>query len=178
MKSTTLSSLFFTFFLCIIFYAPLPAISGSLYVSLCNEYRPTEQIPYCVSLLKADSRIPLATNYHDLSKYILELALNDAISVKTYLTVLAKRYPSDKAIGECIYLTYVTALGALNSALNKLDNDPHSARDEAITAALGAYNCDKAFQNDTVIHDPAIHIRNNEVSFVSIMASLGIIHLF
>jgi len=106
------------------------------------------------------------------------MALSEAISVKTYLTVLAKRYPSDKAIGECIYLTYVTATGALNSALNKLDNDPHGARDAAITAGFGAVDCDKAFQNDTVVHDPAIHIRNNEVFFISIMASLGIIHLF
>ncbi|RHN51091.1 putative pectinesterase inhibitor domain-containing protein [Medicago truncatula] len=178
MKSTTLSSLFFIFFLCIILYAPLPVISGSLYVSLCNEYRPEKEIPYCLSLLKADSRITLAKNYHDLSKYILEMASRDAFSVKTYLTLLAKRYPSDKAIGECIYLTYATTTGALNSALDKLDNDPHGARDSAITAAFGAADCDKAFQNDTVVHDPAIHIRNNEVFFISVMASLGIIHLF
>lgn len=102
------------------------------------------------------------------------MASREAFSVKTYLTLLAKRYPSDKAIGECIYLTYVTTTGALN----KLDNDPHGARDSAITAAFGAADCDKAFQNDTAVHDPAIHIRNNEVYFISVMASLAIIHLF
>ena len=128
--------------------------------------------------MKSDPNIPLATNYHDLSHYILEMALFKATTVHTYLEVIAKYFPSNEAISECL-TEFNNATGALNSALIKLDNDPKSARDDAITAAFGGDHCNKALQNPSEKHVlDAIQDQNNEISFVSVMASLAIIHLF
>jgi len=179
MKSTIPSSLLFIFFLCIIFYAPLPALCTSLYESLCNEYRPEEDIPKCLNLLKNDSKIPLATNYHDLSQYILEKALNEAILIETNYTELVKRFDTDKAISNCAYEFYNAAIGGLKSALNELENDPRSARIDAITAASEVNDCEKALGDTPAsVIDPSIRERNNEIYFISLMSSLAIIHLF
>ncbi|KEH25928.1 putative pectinesterase inhibitor domain-containing protein [Medicago truncatula] len=178
MKSTTPASLLFIFFLCIIFYAPLPSSCTSLYEALCNEYKPEADIPKCLNLMKTDPNIPLATNYHDLSHYILEMALFKVTSVHIYLEVMAKYFPTNEAIGQCL-TEFNNSVGAVNNALIKLDNDPKSAREDAITAGFGGDNCNKALQNppEKYVLD-TIQDRNNEIFFVNVIASLSIIHLF
>jgi len=107
------------------------------------------------------------------------MATNEAILIATNYSELVKRFHDDPAISNCAFDFYNTAIGALNSALNELENDPQNARSDAVTAALEADKCEKAVADepDSVV-DPSIRDRNKEITFISIMASLAIIHLF
>ncbi|AES75267.1 uncharacterized protein [Medicago truncatula] len=178
MKSTTQTSLFI-FFLCIISYAPLPTISISLYESLCNEYNnPGQNIQLCLNILKTDPKITSATNYHDLSLHILELVLNDAAAVQRDFFEKRKLFPTDPALNSCYNEFYVTTINELQKALILLPTDPHTARDSAIAAGFGANNCETAFEKPQEKYvRAAIHLRNNEMYFLCVIASLSIIHL-
>jgi len=178
MKSTTLSSLLFILFLCNIVYARRP-VRGRLYESLCSEYRPISDIKYCVNLLKTDSRIPLAKTYHELSKYILEMAIDQATSVQAYLIIMAKKFPNDKAVGNCVLPFYDNCILSLHTALDEVvGNEPQSAITDAQAAGQEIYNCDKAIQNDKPSFDPiAVYVRNNETFFLRVMAVSAILHM-
>ena len=73
MKSSASSSLLFILCLCFIVYVPVPALRSNLYETLCNEAK--EDANSCLNLLKDYSNITSATNYLDLSRSILEVAL-------------------------------------------------------------------------------------------------------
>ena len=178
MKSTTQTSLLI-FFLCIISYAPLPAISISLYESLCNEYsNPSRNIKLCLNILKTDPKITSATNYHDLSQHILEKAAQDSQVVFQDFKEAKKRFPNDPAINSCIKEYTDTVIQGFVDAMSSLPVEPQKSRESAIKAGFGANNCQKAFEKPEEKNVLAtIHLRNNEIFFLGVIASLSIIHL-
>ncbi|KEH26005.1 putative pectinesterase inhibitor domain-containing protein [Medicago truncatula] len=177
MKSTTQTSLFI-FFLCIIVYAPLPAISISLYESLCNEYNPSINIKLCLKILKTDPKITSATNYHDLSEHILYMVLNNAAAVQLDYFEKRKLFPTDPALNSCVNEFYETIINELLKAVSLLPSDPKTARESAIAAGFGANKCQKAFENPEEKNvRAAVHLRNNEMYFLCVIASLSIFHL-
>jgi pectinesterase inhibitor-like protein len=150
-----------------------------LYESLCREYRPIGDVNYCVNLLKTDPRIPLAKTYHELSKYILQMAIDKATSIQDYLIIMAKKFPNDKAVGNCVLPYYDNCIMSFHTALDEVEGEePKSALTDAEAACNEIKNCDKAMQNDKPSFDPiAINVRNNETFFLSVMSVLAIIHL-
>ena len=170
----------FIFFLCIISYAPLPTISISLYESLCNdEYNhPIQSIQLCLNILKTDPKITSATNYHDLSQHILEKAAQDSQVVLQDLIDAKKRFPNDPAINSCIKEYHDTVIMGFAHAMSILPVEPRTAKDIAVAAGFGAHNCQKAFEKPEEKNVRAtIHLRNNEIYFLGVIASLSIIHL-
>lgn len=107
------------------------------------------------------------------------MTIKEAILIATNYSELVNRVHKDRAISYCAFDFYNTAIGALNRALNELENDPQNARSGAITAALEAEECEKAVADEPAfVVDPSLHDRNKEITFLSIMASLAILHLF
>lgn len=178
MKSTTLSSLLFILFLCNVVYAR-PPVHGRLYESLCTEYRPIGDVTYCVNLLKTDSRIVLAKTYHQLSKYILQMAIDKATSIQDYLIIMAKKFPNDKAVGDCVLPYYDNCIMSFHHALDEVEGEePKSAMTDAQAATHEVSNCNKALQNDKPSFDPiAIYVRNNETFALGVMSILAILKL-
>ncbi|CAJ2666329.1 uncharacterized protein LOC123904737 [Trifolium pratense] len=176
MKSTKLSlSTFFVICLCFIFNASVPTLSLKLYEIVCNQA--AQDRNDCLNFLKDDSRIIAATNYHDLSRYILNFAISEATSVQAYVRTLAKHNPNDEALRLCGNDFYNKILGAFNRALSELNMDPQSAKNDVQSASDGVASCEKAIQNHKGTYDPAVHVRNNEIFVLSEVAFISINHL-
>jgi len=171
------SSSLFIICLCLISYAVVPTLGLKLYEELCNEAR--KYTHECLDYMKGDYKIVGATNYHDLSYYILDLAVFEAQSFQEYLVGKSKQFPNDQALKKCAYEFLKSTVAAFESSLSKLDNNPQSSRSDAETASLGADNCDKAIQNDQKPEFDPLPIRthNNEMFLLSVTSSLSINHL-
>ncbi|CAL5185401.1 unnamed protein product [Lathyrus oleraceus] len=175
MKSTTFSSSsFFIILLSLIFFAASPAISVPLFESLCKLTR--QDANDCLILLKPDSRITSATNYHDLSKFILDLAVTTSISVQAYLGELESDFPNDQAIKQCAQDFYPKTIAAFKSALGELDKDPQNSKNDIQAAGNGSGFCEKALQREK-LNNPPIHVRNNQIFVLSKAAFLSVNHL-
>lgn len=175
MKPTKLSFFLFILFLCIIFHAAL--CSANLYHAVCNEYRPRSDYNYCVRVLKSDSRIPLAKTYHDLSKLILELSINQAMTVQASFIEMAQHLPSEEALGQCAGKFYDESIESFNKALSNLDKDPLSSRTDAQDAGDRVIDCINALENTKEIYDPKVSYRNKKILFLSVMSFFAINHL-
>jgi len=178
MKSTSFSpsSLFIICF-CLIFYVSVPALCVSLYETVCYEAR--QDANACLNLLKTDSKITTATNYHDLSKSILNFAFNKGLEAQAYLFKVAKQFPNDQAVGQCANVYYKKSIAYFGYATIDVDKvkDPQLAKNDVQTAGNGPSDCEKAIQNDKGIHDPAIHAKNNEMFLLSEISFLALNHL-
>jgi len=178
MKSTSFSpsSLFIIFF-CFICYASVPALCGNLYEIVCNEAR--QDANACLNLLKTNSKITSATNYHDLSKSILNFAFNKGLEAQAYLLKVAKQFPNNQAVGQCANVFYKKSIAYFGYAMIDVDKikDPQNAKNDVQTAGNGPADCEKAIQNDKRVHDPAIHAKNNEMFLLSQISFLAINHL-
>ncbi|CAK8532797.1 unnamed protein product [Lathyrus sativus] len=175
MKFTTLSSSSF-FFICLslILFAVSPALSVPLYETLCKLTR--QDANDCLILLKSDARITSATNYHDLSKFILDLAVTTSISVQAYLGKVETDFPNDQAIKQCAQQFYPKTIAAFKSALDELDKDPQGAKNDIQAAGNGPGFCEKALQREK-FDNPPIHVRNNQIFVISEVAFLSVNHL-
>jgi len=81
------------------------------------------KITTIVWVLKSDSRIPSATTYHDLSKLILELSINQAMAVQASFIEMAQHFPTEEALGQCAGEFYNDSIESFNKALSDLDKD-------------------------------------------------------
>lgn len=173
MKSSTLSSSLFIIYLSLILYASLPALSLNLYESVCNEAG--QDANTCMNALKTDSRIVAATNYLDLSKFILEMAFNKATSVQSYFEKVAIRFPEDNGIRKCSVVFYTDVLEDFKSASNKLGYNPRGALDDICAAGKEAMNCDKALEAEKS-HNPQMHALNSGIHLLSEISILSVNH--
>lgn len=137
MNSTTQSStLLFILCLCLI---PLPTLCGNLYKTLCNEAK--EDANNCLNLLKSNSRIISSTNYLDLSKYILEMAIDKATRAQNFIIKVTNEHPT-QSIRQCATEFYYETIESFRSSLSKLVMDPQNANDDAKHASDGLASCD------------------------------------
>ncbi|CAI8593845.1 unnamed protein product [Vicia faba] len=173
MKSTSV----FMICLSLIFFAAAPALSATLYESVCYLITRQQDVNDCLILLNQDSRITSATNYHDLSKFILELAATTARSVYAYLIKEGSDFPNDQAIRQCASVFYPATIVGFENALAKLDkNDPQSAKNDIQAAGNGPGLCEKALQGEKFFNPP-MTVRNNQVFVLSEAALLSVSHL-
>ncbi|CAK8532798.1 unnamed protein product [Lathyrus sativus] len=174
MKSTTLSSSsLFIIFLSLILYAA-PALSESLYETLCAST--SQDANVCLMLLKSDSRVTSATNYDDLSKYILELAVKDTMEVQSFMASQFSTRPSDEGIRQCTLSFYPRAIELFKSALSKFAKDPQNAKNDIQGAGYESGLCVKALQEEGR-NDASIKERNNQIFVISEVAFLSVNHL-
>ncbi|CAL5185402.1 unnamed protein product [Lathyrus oleraceus] len=171
MKSTILSSYFF---LSVIFFAVVPVLSEPLYVSLCAST--SQDANVCLMLLKSDSRVTSATNYDELSKYILELAVKDSMLAQNYIVNQASIHPSDEAIRQCAQYFYPRAIELFKNALSKFQKDPQGAKNDIQGSGFESGLCVKALQEEGK-KDPSIQLRNNQIFVLSEVAFLSVNHL-
>jgi hypothetical protein len=103
---------------------------------------------HCFEEFQADPRISSATNYQDLSKYILDMPLpmTEATRAHRYLVKILNRTPNDQAISQCASAFYNKTIGALRSSMRELVQDTQSAINDAKIAGDGITNCDNALQ--------------------------------
>ncbi|KAL5080781.1 hypothetical protein RYX36_009202, partial [Vicia faba] len=117
-----------------------------------------------------------ATNYHDLSKFILELSVTTSKSVQAYLGKVEIDFPNDQAVKQCAQDFYPKTIVAFENALEKLDKDPQSAKNDIQAAGNGPGFCEKALQREKFVNPP-IHVRNNQIFVLSEAAFLSVNHL-
>lgn len=173
MKSTTLLSVLFVVCLFLIFQAPLPALCSNLYESLCTEAK--EDANSCLSLLKADSKITEAKNYLDLSKEILEMAIDKGTQARNYFIKLSNDHPT-QAIKQCGTEFYYNSIQSFRNSLSDLIKNPQNANSEAKDAAVGPENCQRAIEKEGSKNSTAISL-NNETLLISKIAFLSTNHL-
>jgi pectinesterase inhibitor-like protein len=174
MKTTRLSpSSLFIICLCF-FNVVVPTLSLKLYEIVCKEARQDENI--CLHYMKADYKIVASTNYHDLSKNILNLAIFEVVSAQEFIRALAKHIPTNDALKQCGNDFYNKVIVSFQSASTEFNKDPQSAKNDAKTAGDGAASCEKAIQVKGK-YDPVVHARNNEIFVLSEIAFLALNHL-
>ncbi|XP_058776403.1 uncharacterized protein LOC131650721 [Vicia villosa] len=142
--------------------AILYALSAPLYETACS--LTVQDANICLTLLKSDSRIISATNYDDLSKYILELAVKESNAVQDYMVNLASVYFSDLAITECAQQIYPKIIEAFKRALGEFDKDPQSAKNDIKAAGNGPGDCEKVIQNEGKHKDLSTKDQNSSSS--------------
>jgi len=174
MKSTTSSFSFFIICLCLISYAVNPASCLNLYEIVCSETGPDSHA--CLDLLKGDYKIVAATNYHDLSTFILDLAIFQAIAFQGYIEDVANHFTHDKAIRQCADEFYIKIIALFKTALGELENNPQNSKNDVQSAGNGATNCEKAIRNEREFN-PNIHAQNNQMFLLSEIAFFSINHL-
>ncbi|CAK8532800.1 unnamed protein product [Lathyrus sativus] len=173
MKSSRLSSSLFIIYLSLMLYVALPALSLNLYEIVCNEAG--QDANSCMNILKTDSRIVAAKNYHDLSKFILEMAFSKATSVQSYYVKVGIRFPEDKAIRQCSLAFFADAMEDFESALYKLGYNPKGAIDDIHDAGNEVKRCEKALA-DEKSYNPSIHALNNGIYLLSEISFLAVNH--
>ncbi|KEH30241.1 putative pectinesterase inhibitor domain-containing protein [Medicago truncatula] len=174
MKSSASSSLLLIFCLCFIFYAPVPALCG-MYETLCNEAK--EDANSCLNLLKHYSKITSAANYLDLSRSILQVALDKSTQAEHYINgKVMKEHPSGAA-KQCGTECYgILTSMSLQSALDELVKDPHNLSYDLRTAGSGPPKCEDALEAANITN-PAIHSMNIEMSLFCKIGFLATNHL-
>jgi len=179
MKSTSISSFLFILFLCFIFYASLPALClfVGVYVKVCAEYTPLTEFKHCLKLLQTDPRIPSVATYPELSFYILEMSINEAMSTQASFIEMAQRFPTEEALSQCANEFYDTTITSFNNALDMLHKDALSSRNDVQDATRGVIGCIKALQNTNETFDPAVYARNNDTFLLSVVSFYAINHI-
>ncbi|PNX79253.1 plant invertase/pectin methylesterase inhibitor protein [Trifolium pratense] len=174
MKSTRLSSSsLFIICLCLICHAAVPILSLKLYEIVCHET--SKDLDFCLRFLGGDYKIVGATNYHDLSKYILDLTTYEAKSVQEYFTSVSQKLPSN-AIRKCINDFYNKAIDTLSRAMDELNN-PQYAKDDVAYAGDRVVDCDNGLQRQGIKYDPEVHDWNVAISALCKISFLAINHL-
>lgn len=179
MKSTSKSSFLFILFLCFIFYASLPALSlfVGVYVKVCAEYTPLTEFKHCLQLLQTDPRIPKVATYPELSFYILEMSINEAMSTQATFIEMAQRFPREKALSQCANEFYNATISSFKTALDMLHNDALSSRNNVQDASRAVGGCMTALENTHETYDPTVYARNNETFFLSVISFLAVNHI-
>jgi len=175
MKSSPSSSLLFILCLCFIFYAPVPTLCGNLYETLCNEAK--EDANRCLNLLKDYSNITSAANYLDLSRSILQVALDKSTQAEWYIIgKVMKEHPSGpiKICGTECYGDLTS--WSLRRALDDLVKDPHNLSYDLRTAGTGPPQCEGYLEAGNITN-PVIHSMNIEMSLFCKIGFLATNHL-
>ncbi|CAJ2666330.1 plant invertase/pectin methylesterase inhibitor protein [Trifolium pratense] len=162
-------------FLCLISHAIVPTLSLKLYEIVCSEL--LHDNGHCFDELQADSRINSATNYQDLSKFILDMAITEATRAHRYLIKNLNRTPNDPAIAQCASAFYNKCIGALRSSMSEMVQDPQSAIDDTKIAGDQITNCDNALQAQKTRNRFAIGVLNKEALLLTEISVLALTHL-
>lgn len=157
--------------MCFISYAVNPASCLNLYEIVCSETGPDSHA--CLDLLKGNHKIVSATNYHDLSTFILDMAIFQALSFQKDIEDVANHFTNDKAIRQCADEFYIKIITFFKKALGELEKNPQNSKNDVKSAGDGAENCEKAIRNER----EAIHAQNNQMFLLSEIAFFSINHL-
>ncbi|KAE9599476.1 putative pectinesterase inhibitor domain-containing protein [Lupinus albus] len=169
MNSSKVSFLFTLFMILIFSHSLIPASCQSLFESICKETLENEGA--CIQLMKSDPRIPSATNYVDLTNYILDMAIKKATEGQNYLLDLMKTNPS-KAIHQCATIDYNGSISSFKTAKVDLTQDPPTASYDAKIAGDGPANCAEAIKAEN-INNPTIFDINKTMLLLSDIASFA-----
>jgi hypothetical protein len=92
----------------------------------------TIYIKGCLDLLKNESKVISATNYLDLSKSILDLALGLTTQGQLFVqkNLIENHHPT-QAIKQCINEFYNQTINSLRSSLDELVKNPEGANKDA-----------------------------------------------
>jgi pectinesterase inhibitor-like protein len=175
MKSTTLSSLLVIICLSLIFFAPIPTLCSKLYETICSEAK--EEANDCLNILKNNSKITSATNYLDISKSILEMAIVKATEAQAFIVEFSNQHATH-AIRQCGTAFYTDTIHFFTDSLDEIDrNDFLGANDDAERASSGVSDCDENILKLDKKDYPEIHSLNKGVYLLSEIAYLATKHL-
>ncbi|KAK7277384.1 hypothetical protein RIF29_18535 [Crotalaria pallida] len=171
MSSSKISFLLFTLSLILISHAPMPASGESLYERICKEY--AKRTDDCLLILKSDSRIPTATNFLDLSNFILDFALKNGVEGQSFFSDLGKKNPS-QAINQCAKVYYTSMVAAFKGAMSELKEHPDMARYQTSIATDDSKKCVSAIEGEK-ISNPEIDEINKVMSILCDAAFIAIV---
>jgi hypothetical protein len=150
-----------------------------LFESLCNEANKAIYIKGCLDLLKNESKVISATNYLDLSKSIMDLALGLTTQGQLFVqkNLIENHHPT-QAIKQCINEFYNQTINSLRSSLDELVKNPEGANKDAKLAGNGPENCEQALKAEKSKKDYGIMAYlNKEVTLICEISFLATKHL-
>ncbi|XP_061345115.1 uncharacterized protein LOC133290972 [Gastrolobium bilobum] len=171
MNASALCSLLLTLCLILISHSPLQANAKGQRVcgQVCKEA--LEDRAMCMTILRSDPRILRSKNYVQLSKMVLQLALNKGIEGQNFLKQLALTNISP-AIEQCANFDYDGVVESFKSALGELEDDPQTANYDAKVAGDGPDTCERGLAAAHIVN-PAISALNREILLLSKIAFLA-----
>ncbi|KAK2366628.1 hypothetical protein P8452_55159 [Trifolium repens] len=162
-------------FLCLISYAIVPTLSLKLFEIVCSEL--LHDNGHCFEEFQANPNISSATNYQDLSKYILDMTLTESTRAHRYLVKNYNFTPNDPAIAKCATEFYNKTIGALRSSMSEFVQDPENAINDVKIAADGITSCDSALIFQKTRNRFAIGVLNKEALLLTEISVLALGHL-
>ncbi|CAL0302985.1 unnamed protein product [Lupinus luteus] len=170
MTSTKVSYLLFTLSMILISQAPTPALGDSLYEIICKD--DLKETRDCLQLLKTDPQISSATNYFDLSIFIMDFALKKGLEGQNLFINLGKKN-SSQAINQCATIYYNSIITAFKGGKRELKEHADIARYETTVAGDGSTNCSRAIEAEKITN-PAINDINNKISILCDAAFIAV----
>ncbi|OIV89228.1 hypothetical protein TanjilG_24396 [Lupinus angustifolius] len=172
MNSTKVSYFLLTLSMILISQSPMLALGDSLFEIICKD--DLKETIVCLQLLKTDPQISSATNYFDLSIFIMDFALKKGIEGQNFFINLGKKNPS-QAINQCATIYYNSIITAFKGGKRELKEHADIARYETTVAGDGSKNCSSAIEAEK-ISNPAIDDINDKMSILSDAAFIAVVH--
>ncbi|KAL2316715.1 hypothetical protein Fmac_030591 [Flemingia macrophylla] len=137
---------------------------------ICKEMSENEN--ECTNILGKDPKILCAENFVELSKAILEIALNKGIEGQNFLEELAETTHAP-AIVECANSHYDMVIRSFRNALNELKDGSMAGSYEAKIVSDGSESCERVLAAANTAN-LLISYLNHQISLLSFAASLAI----
>ncbi|KAE9592108.1 hypothetical protein Lal_00012988 [Lupinus albus] len=170
--------LLYTLSIILISHAPF-AFSDEVNIEdLCNEVAsdgigPTKD--ECLKFLNSNPKYRSA-DFHDISKFLMQNAIDKGLEDQKIFNVLAKNHTSSKAIKDCSNIHYPSTISNFRNALKDLDKNTDGAFDAATLARSGIENCDTMLYQEKLdaSANGIIKNMNKFMAFLSDMSTAAI----
>ncbi|CAL0304533.1 unnamed protein product [Lupinus luteus] len=165
--------LLYTLSIILISHTPFASSDKFKIEELCNDadsvgFTDGTTVDDCLHFLNSDPKYRSA-DYHDLSKFIMEYAVNKGLEDQNSINELEKNHTDIKDIADCSNVHYASTVSSFRSALGKLDSDTDGAYNDALLARHGIEECNGMVYDGKL--DPAT---NGTISYMNkIMAFLS-----
>ncbi|KAL3513937.1 hypothetical protein ACH5RR_026654 [Cinchona calisaya] len=149
--------------------APKPNESHTLVTEFCNKRSTIEGREFCTRVLKSNPKSISAKDDASLLKISVDLAIENVLETKEYMTTLSKTIPGLK---ECIS-AYDVSIGQLRIAPQELEDDPSLASYDALMAHDELINCEKSLLTSKITDDSISSRHNIAKAYVQLCVDIA-----
>ncbi|OIV98687.1 hypothetical protein TanjilG_23979 [Lupinus angustifolius] len=160
MSCSKVPYLLFPLSIILICYAPIASSSKDLANSVCNNANNEDgfgngngiTLDDCFQLMTMDPKFYSASNYRDLSKFLIQFAIQKGTENKNKFIQLQKDFPKSKAIVQCGTTFYTAVISVFEAALKEWDTNTQNALHEISQSADGTEQCIVAIDGEKLVN--------------------------
>ncbi|OIV98688.1 hypothetical protein TanjilG_23980 [Lupinus angustifolius] len=164
MSFSKVAYLLFTLSIILICYAPNASSDKDMINDVCNNANDPDgfgngiTIHDCFNLMSMDPRFSSASDYHVLSKFIMQFAIQKGTENMNKFHEFQKDFPDSKAIVQCGTTFYTSTISFFKGALRDWDGNTSNALHEISQSRDGSEQCMIAIKNEKIVNGTIINM--------------------